>query len=87
MLKHYKVEKVGAGCSLKRASLNPQTGRKGEAHSQGVPRRAVRRFDLLACRLFEVADNVRTAGIFMATMPDRHYCGKCHLTFMIAAKK
>ncbi len=26
-------------------------------------------------------------GIFMATMPDRHYCGKCHLTYMIAAKK
>lgn len=25
------------------------------------------------------------AGIFMATMADRHYCGKCHLTYMIQA--
>merc|ERR1711974_534771 len=25
------------------------------------------------------------AGIFMATMVNRHYCGKCHLTYLISA--
>ena len=25
------------------------------------------------------------AGVFMATMVNRHYCGKCHLTYLISA--
>ena len=27
------------------------------------------------------------AGIFMATMVNRHYCGKCHLTYVVSPEE